>query len=58
MEFYDEFNSVFFLTLATLVCGSVTLAIKYCFKSKCDDVNLCGIRIHRNVEVEENEIQA
>jgi len=24
-----------------------------CLKSKCDTVELCGLKIHRNVEVEE-----
>lgn len=29
------------------------LTIKACLRSKCDNVEFCGIRIHRNVEVEE-----
>lgn len=59
---YNEFNSVFFITIFTLLFGSIGVCLKYCLKSKCDIVMLhclgCGINIHRNVEVEiENESQ-
>jgi len=40
--------------LATLGSGVLGLSIRYCFKSKCKDVNLCFglIKIHRNTEDE------
>ena len=63
-EWIDTFDAVFFVTISTLVCGSVGLVIKYCLKSKCDQVDLffgC-IKIHRDVkaevELEEKELEA
>ncbi len=43
--------------LATLGTGVLGLSIRYCFKSKCEDVSLCFglIKIHRNTE---DEVQA
>ena len=43
--------------LATLGTGLLGLAIRYSFKSKCEDVSLCFgfIKIHRNTE---NEIKS
>ena len=40
--------------LATLGTGVLGLSIRYCFKSKCQDVSLCFglIKIHRNTEDE------
>lgn len=40
--------------LATLGSGVLGLSIRYCFKSKCQDVSLCFglIKIHRNTEDE------
>lgn len=50
-------NSTLILSLATLGCGVLGLLIKYGFKSKCSDVNLCfGLcKVHRDIE---NEIKA
>lgn len=57
MRWYQEFDSVFWITLATILTGSIGLALKYCLKSKCDRVNCCwgGLDIHRAVEIEEKE---
>ena len=40
--------------LATLGTGVLGLSIRYCFRSKCEDVSLCFglIKIHRNTEDE------
>ena len=49
--------------LATLGTGVLGLAIRYSFKSKCEDVSLCFgfVKIHRNTEdevkAEEIELQ-
>jgi hypothetical protein len=50
----DTFNAAFFITVGSLVIGFLTLAIKYCLKSKCQDFNcLWGmIKIIRNVQLE------
>jgi len=57
MPFYETFDAVFWITITTILTGSVGLAIKFCLKSKCDDVNCCwgGLVIHRNVELEQEE---
>jgi hypothetical protein len=40
--------------LATLGTGVLGLSIRYCFRSKCEDVSLCFglINIHRDTESE------
>ena len=57
MPWWNEFNSTFWITLATILTGSIGLAIKFCLKSKCDNVSCCwgGLTIHRNVEIEQEE---
>ena len=47
-----SFNSVFFLSLAGIIFGSVHLCFRYMFKSKCDNVEFCCFKIHRNVNIE------
>lgn len=47
-----NFDSVFWLSLATLFCGSFALIIRYIFKIKCDVFKCCGVEIHRNIEQE------
>jgi hypothetical protein len=47
-------NATLIYGLATLGTGVLGLSIRYCFKSKCEDVSLCFglIKIHRNTEDE------
>lgn len=47
-------DSTLIYGLATLGSGVLGLSIRYCFKSKCEDVSLCFgmIKIHRNTEDE------
>ena len=53
------FNSAFWITITTLLTGSIALGLKYCLKSKCDRINCCWglIKIHRNVELELEDIE-
>ena len=53
-SWYTEFNAVFWITISTLVCGSVGLVVRYCLKSKCEDVDLCYGLLHfkRDVKAE------
>ncbi len=48
-------NGMFYLSIATLICTFCTLSIKYCYKSKCKDVDICCIKIKRDIEVELQE---
>jgi hypothetical protein len=54
-------NSTLIYGLATLGSGVLGLSIRYCFKSKCEDVSLCFglIKIHRDTdsEVKAEEIE-
>ena len=51
MELTEVFWTIFVATASALVFGLV----KACLKSKCDEVSCCCIKIHRNIEAEENE---
>jgi hypothetical protein len=59
MNWYNEFNGTFWITIATLLTGSLALCVRYCLKSKCDRVNICCgmISIHRDVELELSDIE-
>ena len=49
-------ESIFYLSVATLVAGCVSLIIRYSFRSKCDRVKCCGCcEIHRDTNVELTE---
>ena len=48
-------NAVFYISLCTILCTSISLAFKYCYKSKCKDVDICCIKIKRDIEVELQE---
>jgi hypothetical protein len=54
MSWTDEFNAVFFSSIASLFFLFLGSLVKYAFKSKCDNVNLCCglVNIHRAVELE------
>jgi hypothetical protein len=44
-------------TIATLSCGFFGLVIRYCLKSKCENISCCYglISVKRNVELESQE---
>ena len=50
-DLYD-FNSTFFLSLATMTFGFFAGALGYALKSKCSRVKCCCIEIIRDVELE------
>jgi hypothetical protein len=58
-DWTNTFNAVFFLSGASILCGSVTLLLNYCFKSKCSECSFCGKRgllfIRRDVQAENDE---
>ena len=51
----NEFNGMFFLSIGTLFCTSITLLIRFCYKSKCSSVECCCIKIKRDTETEFKE---
>jgi len=48
-------NAVFYISLCTIFCTSISLAFKFCYKSKCREVDLCCLKIIRDVDVEKQE---
>ena len=54
---YETFDSVFWITLATIITGSVGLALKFCLKSKCENFSCCYglLSINRRVDLETQE---
>jgi hypothetical protein len=56
-EWIDTFDGIFWITISTLICGSFGLVVRYCLKSKCEDVNLCYGLIHvkRDIKSEVEE---
>ena len=54
-------NSTLIYGLATLGSGILTISLRYCFKSKCEDVSLCFgfIKVHRdtNAEIKSEEME-
>ena len=57
MSVWEIFNSVFWITLATIVTGSIGLALKYCLKSKCRNLSCCWgfLVVDRDVDIEAQE---
>ena len=51
----NEFNGMFFLSIGTLFCTSITLLIRFCYKCKCSSVELCCLKIKRDTEIEFKE---
>lgn len=49
-------NSILIYGLATLCTSILGVSLRYCFKSKCEDVSLCFglIKIHRDTQSEIN----
>jgi len=45
-------DGFFFLSLTTLICGGLTLLIRFAYKSKCKNVEICCIKIDRDIETE------
>lgn len=52
---YDTFDNIFWLSIGTLIAGTVALVVKTIMKSRCDRVSLCCLHIHRNVDLEAEE---
>ena len=48
-------DGFFFLSLTTLLCGGLTLLIRFAYKSKCKSVEICCIRVDRDIETELKE---
>jgi hypothetical protein len=56
-HWYNEFGSVFWITISTIITGSIGIGIRYCLKSKCKNFSCCWglVQIDRNVDLEVQE---
>ena len=54
MGWYQVFDDIFFVSIATLTFSFMGVVIKSMLASKCDRVNLCWglVNIHREVALE------
>ena len=48
-------DSYFYLSVLTLLCGGLTLLIKFAYKSRCKSVEICCLKIDRDIETELKE---
>ena len=48
-------DSYFNLSVLTLLCGGFTLLIRFAYKSKCKSVELCCLRVDRDINTELKE---
>lgn len=53
----DVFNAVFWSFFITSVIGCLLKLTSMAYKSKCREVDICCIRILRDVELEEKETE-
>lgn len=57
MSWINEYDSVFFISLATLIIGAFGMSFKYCLRSRCENISICYglLTVHRNVVLESQE---
>ena len=48
-------NAYFYISVITLIMGGCGLIVRYSYKSKCKEVQLCCIKIVRDTDAEERE---
>jgi hypothetical protein len=52
---YQTFDNTFFLAVGGILAGTIALIIKTMMRSRCDDVTVCCVHVHRRVDLETNE---
>jgi hypothetical protein len=57
MSWTDTYDAVFFITILTIITGSIAVAFKYCLRSKCENFSCCfgALAFNRRVELEVQE---
>jgi hypothetical protein len=55
MEWWNEYNSGFMISVLTILVGGMTLCVKSCLASKCSRTNVCCgcLLIERDTNAEE-----
>lgn len=56
-DWTETFNDVFFISIGTTLFLFLGTLVKYGFRSKCDNIELCYglIKVHRRVELESSD---
>jgi len=52
-----DLSEVFWTFFISSVCGVLLVGIRMCYKSKCKEVDFCCLKIVRDVETEEKEME-
>jgi|688.fasta_scaffold81802_4 hypothetical protein len=55
MSWYNVYDGVFFLGIATTFAGVLTVIVKSCSNSRCQNCSFCygALTVERNVELEQ-----
>ena len=48
-------NGIFYITIATLFCTSISLLIRYSYKSRCTEIKCCCFYVKRDPAAENQE---
>ena len=48
-------DGIFYITIATLFSTGINLLIRYCYKSRCVEVECCCFKIRRDPRAENKE---
>jgi len=51
----DNYTEGFWIAFCSMTFAFLGLTIRFCLKSKCDEVSCFGIHIHRRVELEQDD---
>ena len=51
-------NETFWISFISICSGLFIITLKYCLKSKCDNVQCLCLKIHRNTEQEVPDIES
>ena len=56
-DWTETYNDVFFISIGTSIFLFLGTLVKYGFRSKCDNIELCYglIKVHRRVELESSD---
>jgi len=54
MNWIETYDATFFITITTIITGFLGLTIRFCLKSKCEDISVCFglLNIKRRVDLE------
>ena len=56
-DWTETYNDVFFISIGTTIFIFLGTLVKYGFRSKCDNIEVCYglIKVHRRVELESSD---